>query len=220
MSQYVFLKQSSGEYLKLLADDDGIIQYTTNLEDYNDILATAVGATVTTDATLNGDGSSGDPLGLSAVTVAKFPVDVRTTLVAPGSTVLVSGLDGANDGDYECYFQLPINATSGEIKFQINSSDANVYAAWTEITGATTVQGARTTDRIQLSPGEGIGNTPCGWIRMRSAVTDSPTDPEALGTIDMFQSTGPVMRHTTFVYGSATNITSLKIVAANANAHM
>jgi hypothetical protein len=142
--------------------------------------------------------------------------DLRTTLVATGNTIEVAGLDGTNDGDYEGYFYLPINAATGAVKLQINGSDSDLYSSWVGQQGASTVALAnRDTTAIELA-----GNTAAadlriaGWFKLRSSAADA----FLAGHYQVFFGGGATTRHGIIITTAAKTIASLKIVAANANA--
>ncbi len=107
MSQYVKLLQHNGGFISVLADDNGIIQYTTNDADYAGIPAGA--SAITTAAPLSGDGTLGDPATIAAGAIpytALTSNDVIATLVAPASNLDISSLAGDTDGDYEFWYDL------------------------------------------------------------------------------------------------------------------
>ncbi len=136
-----------------------------------------------------------------------------TTLTGAGNTLTVSGLDGASDGDYLGYYEIKIAAATGTIKFQVNGADTALYSAWSEMSGVA-LQGSRSSTTVDVCSNQGsVGDCVSGWLILRS----TSTLPRCLGVMDNFQPTGPTARHLTFVYDSATNITSLGFVAANAD---
>ncbi len=159
MSQYVKVLQHNGGFISLLADDDGVIQYTTNDADFDGILAG--NATVNVDATLDGDGSVGDPLTVLSAPIATAPAnaatfsatlaagnDSITTLVADAQNLDITGLVGATDGDYEFWYDLIALKKTGGVNNVLSLQPENLDTNQTgEIMGSAggTAFGADTT---------------------------------------------------------------------------
>lgn len=78
MADYVYLKLSDGQLLKVLTDSNGVIQTSPNGDPTSFTGIAAGSATVSTAASLSGDGSSGSPL-----TVVSAPL--AATATAPAS---------------------------------------------------------------------------------------------------------------------------------------
>ncbi len=94
MSQYIKLLQHNGGFISVLADDDGVIQYTTNDADYAGIPAEAAHADNATTA----DGPTVAATFLNDLTAIQ---DTITTLGSAAADLDITGLAGDTDGDYE-----------------------------------------------------------------------------------------------------------------------
>ncbi len=130
MSQYIKLLQHNGGFISVLADDNGVIQYTTNDADYADI--TAGGSTVSVDATLDGDGSIGDPLTVlsaptaTTATTAAGPANAATfTAALNQSTTALKGLQGIIGKGLE--EKAGANLTDADQTITPGSSKCSVY---------------------------------------------------------------------------------------------
>ena len=146
------------------------------------------------------------------------PVVLTATVAGSAkSSLTVSGLDGNADGDYDIYFNASSGTSGGTIgqpKPEINGSDSNLYSAWIQVVGASTVTGARTTSTCGIGPANsGASAGVKGWIRMRSRTISGGNAVSRSGTFSVVNDTGPTIVSGSFEYlDQTTNITSLTIV--------
>ncbi len=158
MSQYVKLLQHNGGFISVLADDDGIIQYTTNDADYAGIPAGA--SAITTAAPLSGDGTLGDPATIAAGAIpytALASNDSITTLVAPAQDLDITGLAGDTDGDYEMWWSLIAVANAGNVVTLQPQQLATNQSGEALISAGGTPAGADLTD-MRLGTNNDAGN--------------------------------------------------------------
>ena len=145
MSQYIKLLQHNGGFISVLADDDGVIQYTTNDADFTGLPAGTATSAETADVATTADGPTTAGTFSAALNAA---TDIIVTLAAPGNTLDITGLAGNTDGDYELNGVLTLtgDATQNVITLQPENLATNQSGQFVFGTssGAATTGGATT----------------------------------------------------------------------------
>ncbi len=139
MSQYIFLKQADGSFLKLLADDDGVIQYTTNQADYADIVAGSADAVTSLTGAVTGTGPGATATTLAANVVANANMATMATHTFKGN--ITAGTAVPTDIT-RTQLTAELNLTTGSLKgLQSPESLASDFKTGTALTDASvTVQ--------------------------------------------------------------------------------
>jgi len=153
-----------------------------------------------------GSGRYPDPGGAGATVSASVTGSAATSIT-------VSGLDGNNDGDYDIYVDLLAASATSTVLLSINGSTANLYHAWAQIVGASTLTGARSNGTCQVGANLSTGQGTRGWIRLRSKT--GGTSAVRGGTSSLSSDVGPTHYMGAIEYlDVTTNITSIGITAA------
>lgn len=139
----------------------------------------------------------------------------KQTLAGTNATITVAGLTGT--AKYlRIYCYLPTNATTGLVVIKYNSaSEVNLASNWVEITGTTTVQGARNLAQWEVAGSTGAADRIGGNVFMAVNATDTFLN----GEYNFWYGNATTRRiGGTLTTGAIAAITSISVVAQNASA--
>jgi hypothetical protein len=113
------------------------------------------------------------------------------------------------------YAYLPTNATTGAVVLKYNGIETSLFSNWTEEAGASTVQGGRNLAQWEVAASTNAADRMGGFI----LIPVNAVDTFLIGNSHFFYGEAVTKRDATLLTTAAIPaITSISIVAANANA--